>query len=75
VSSAFWQVKVDPTTGFIAGLVKLLLLDWLFDWLQERFGFGRDRSCLGCGCGLLLLLAFAALACAVLTQTDWTRLG
>ncbi len=66
---------MDPTTGFIAGLVKLLLLDWLFDWLQERFGFGRDRSCLGCGCGLLLLLAFAALACAVLTQTDWTRLG
>jgi hypothetical protein len=66
---------MDPTTGFIAGLFKLFLLDWVFDWLQERFGFGRDRSCLGCGCGVLLLLAFAALACAVLTQTDWTRLG
>ena len=66
---------MDPTTGFIAGLFKLFLLDWLFDWLQERFGFGRDRSCLGCGCGLVLLLLFAALACAVVTNTDWTRLG
>jgi predicted PurR-regulated permease PerM len=66
---------LDPTTGFIAGLVKLLLLDWLFDWLQERFGFGRERSCLGCVLGVALLLIFAAIACAIITNTDWTRLG
>ena len=61
--------------GFIGGLLQLLLLDWLFDWLQERFGFGRRRSCAGCAVGVVLLLVLAALACAVLTSTDWTRLA
>lgn len=61
--------------GLIGGLLQLLLLDWLFDWLQERFGFGRRRSCAGCAAGVVLLLLFAALACAVLTRTDWTRLA
>ena len=66
---------MEPTTGLIAGLLKLLLLDWVFDWLQDRLGFGRGRTCAGYGCGVILLLLFAALACAVLTTTDWTRLG
>jgi predicted PurR-regulated permease PerM len=66
---------VDFASGLIAGLIQLFLLDWLFDWLQERFGFGRERSCAGCGCGVLLLLLFAAIACYIITATDWTRLG
>ena len=57
--------------GCLSGLLKLFLLDWLFDGLQRRFGFGRGLSCSGCGCGLILLLIFIALACSVLTGTDW----
>ena len=66
---------MNHRSGCLAGIVKLLLLDWLFDGLQRRFGFGRGLSCGGCGCGVILLLIFAALACSVLTGTDWTRLG
>ena len=42
--------------GCLSGLMKLAFLNWLFDWLQDRFGFGRGLSCTGIGCGLLLLL-------------------
>lgn len=58
--------------GCLAGLLQLFLLDKLFDWLQERFGFGR--GCSGVGCGLILLVIFIALACGTLSNTDWTRL-
>ena len=61
--------------GCLSGLLKLFLLDALFDWLQKRFGFGRGLSCSGCGCGLILLIIFIALACLTLTSTDWLRLG
>lgn len=60
--------------GCLAGLLKLFLLDKLFDWLQARFGFGRGFSCTGIGCGLILLIVFIALACGTMTNTDWTRL-
>jgi hypothetical protein len=66
---------IEAASGLIGGLLTLLALDWVFDWLQERFGFGRGRTCAGCGCGLLLLLLFAAIACVVVTRTDWTRLA
>ncbi len=61
--------------GCLSGLFKLFLLDWIFDWLQGKFGFGRGCSCSGCGCGLILLLIFLALALSVITGTDWTHLG
>lgn len=60
--------------GCFSGLLKLILLDWLFDWLQKSFGFGRGCSCTGIGCGCILLLAFLALVCAILTGTDWGSL-
>lgn len=60
--------------GCLAGLLKIFLLNWLFDWLQNKFGFGRGVSCTGCGCGLLLLLILIASICYVLTSTDWTTL-
>jgi hypothetical protein len=60
--------------GCLEGLLKLFLLNRLFDWLQGRYGFGRGASCTGCGCGLILLLIFLALTCSVITGTDWTRL-
>ena len=61
--------------GCLSGLFKLAFLNWLFDWLQDRFGFGRGLSCTGIGCGLILLVIFVLLACGVITGTDWLRVG
>lgn len=65
---------MDERPGCLGGLLRLALLGWLFDWLQDTFGFGRGLSCTGCGCGLILLVIFIALACSTFTNTDWTRL-
>ena len=63
---------MNDRPGCLSGLLKLLLLGWLFDWLQDRFGFGR--GCSGCGCGVILFLLFAALACSIFSGTDWFHL-
>jgi hypothetical protein len=60
--------------GCLAGFLKLAFLNVVFDWLQERFGFGRGFSCTGMGCGVILLILFLILACSVVTGTDWFRL-
>lgn len=63
---------MDRRPGCLVGLFKLFLLDALFDWLQNRFGFGR--GCSGIGCGIILLIIFILLACGVLGSTDWFHL-
>ena len=60
--------------GCLGGLLELLLLGWLFDWLQDTFGFGRGISCSGCGCGLILLIIFMAIACNIIFGTNWLKL-
>lgn len=57
--------------GCLSGLLQLLLLDRLFNFLQRRLGFGR--GCCGFGCGGVLLILFVAMACSILSGTDWTR--
>ncbi len=59
--------------GCLSGLLKLALLTWVFDELQDTFGFGQ--GCSGCGCGVILLIIFLALACSVCTGTNWLNLG
>ncbi len=61
--------------GCLSGLLKLFLFDALFDWLQDRFGFGRGPSCMGCGCGFILLIVFIALSCSVITGTNWFNIS
>jgi hypothetical protein len=61
--------------GCLSGLLELAFLNWIFDWLQDRFGFGRGVSCTGCGCGLILLIVFVIIAISIVTGTDWTHLG
>jgi hypothetical protein len=56
--------------GCLEGLLKLLLLTAVFDWLEDNVGFGRG-GCSGCGCGVILLLIFLALACRIIFNTDW----
>ncbi len=66
---------MNERPGCLSGLLKLFLLDALFDWLQNRFGFGRGLSCGGCGCGFILLIVFLVFACSILTNTNWGHLG
>ena len=61
--------------GCLSGILKLAFLDFIFDFMQKRFGFGRGVSCTGCGCGLILLIIFLALAFSIVTGTDWTHFG
>lgn len=59
--------------GCLEGFFKLFLLTAAFDWLEERFGFGRGCSCTGFGCGMIILIVFLILACSTITGTDWTH--
>jgi hypothetical protein len=62
---------MDGRPGCLAGFLKLFMLSWLFDWLQDTFGFGRGCSCSGCGCGVILLVLFIVFACSIMTGTNW----
>lgn len=66
---------MNDRRGCLGGLLELFLLTSLFDWLQDRFGFGRGCSCTGIGCGLVLLLIFMCALCSTVANTDWLRLG
>ncbi len=66
---------MERRQGCLTGLFKLFMLDVLFDWLQDRFGFGRGVSCSGCGCGMILLIIFIVLSCQVILDTNWFQLG
>lgn len=65
---------MDNRPGCLSGLLKLFLLDRLFNWLQSRIGFGSG-SCFGCGCGMILFIVFILLALSIITGTDWFRIG
>jgi len=66
---------MEDRPGCLSGFLKLALLGWLFDWLQDNFGFGRGASCTGCGCGMILLVLFIFFACSIITNTNWFELG
>ena len=60
--------------GCLTGLLEMAFLSFIFDWLQDNFGFGKGVSCTGCGCGLILLILFLAIACSILFSTNWLHL-
>jgi hypothetical protein len=59
--------------GCLAGLLKLFLLQKVYDWLQANFGFGR--GCLGAGCGIIFFILFVAFGCSIIFGTNWFRIG
>ena len=61
--------------GCLSGLLKLFLVDTIFDFLQDRFCFGRGISCGGCGCGLILMIISTAILCSIIFNTNWTNFG
>jgi len=64
----------DNRPGCLGGLLRLAVLKWLFGFLQDRFGYGKeDKSCSSIGCGTLLLILFILMVCYVLFNTDWTH--
>lgn len=65
---------MEERPGCLVGLLKLAFLQAIFDWLQERFGFGRGLSCTGIGCGTVLLIVFLILVCSTCGSTDWLKL-
>ncbi|HOC22080.1 MAG: hypothetical protein GYA30_07405 [Chloroflexi bacterium] len=65
---------MEERPGCLGGLLRLAFLNAIFDWLQERFGFGRGLSCSGIGCGVILMILFVILVCSTCTSTDWTSL-
>jgi len=65
---------MERRQGCLVGMFKLAILDAVFDWLQDRFGFGRGASCTGMGCGVILLILFIILACGIVTGTNWLQL-
>ena len=65
---------MDDRRGCLGGLFRLAIIAALFNWLQDRFGFGRGASCTGIGCGMILLLIFLLLVCGTCTGTDWFSL-
>lgn len=64
---------MNERPGCLSGFLKLAMLGWLFDWLQDKFGFGKGCSCSGLGCGVILLVIFIVLSCGVITGTDWLQ--
>lgn len=66
---------MNDRPGCLSGLLKLTFLNFIFDFLQERFGFGRGVSCSGCGCGVILLVLLIIFSCSVITGTNWFEFG
>ncbi len=65
---------MDDRPGCLGGLLRLLLLTWVYNFLQERLGFGQGCSCTGVGCGTLLLILFLIFLCRILFGTHWLHL-
>lgn len=63
---------MDRRPGCLAGLFQLTLLNWVFDFLQHRFGFGRGPA--GCGCGVILVILAILMTCSICGGTNWFRL-
>jgi len=60
--------------GCLASLLELFLLDKLFNWLERRFGLGRDCSCSGSVAAAIILVVAILLACSIITKANWVRL-
>jgi hypothetical protein len=66
------EIKMNERPGCLSGLLKLFLLDKVFDWLQGKFGYQRG-GCVGCGCGTILMIIFLGLFFSIIFGTDWLQ--
>lgn len=63
-----------PGPGCLTGLIKLFLLDKIYNWLQRTIGF-KHGGCIGCGCGTILFILFIIILISILTGTNWFEIG
>lgn len=61
---------MNDRPGCLSGLLKLFLIDTIFDFAQRKFGFGRGGCC-GCGCGVILLIFSCIATISVIFSTNW----
>lgn len=64
---------MERRPGCLVGLFQLFLVNRVYGWLQENFGFGSG-SCTGVGCGVILLIVLLMVSCSICAGTDWFRL-
>ena len=64
---------MDDRPGCLSGIFKFFLLGWLYDSLQDTFGYGRG-GCIGCGCGTILLILMIIAVLSIIFNTDWLSL-
>lgn len=64
---------MERRPGCLVGLLELFLVNRVYGWLQEHFGFGSG-SCAGVGCGVILLILLLMVSCSICAGTDWFRL-
>jgi hypothetical protein len=65
---------MDDRPGCLGGLLRLAIIAAVFDWLQDRFGFGQRTSCCSLTCGTILLFVMIILVCGTCAGTDWLSL-
>ena len=63
----------DRRQGIIEALVEMFLLKGAFDWLEQRFGFGKGCSCTGLIFGIIILCIALFLFCNIVTGTNLTK--
>jgi hypothetical protein len=61
--------------GCLSGLLKLGILNVIYNFFQRRVGYGRRGSCAGLGCGTILFVLFIIIACYILFTTNWFQFG
>lgn len=63
-------MQIEERPGCLGGILRLVALGWIFDWLQDNVGFGRG-GCSGVGCGVILVVLLLVFACSILFGTNW----
>ena len=67
-------MQIEERPGCLSGILKLVALGWVFDWLQDNVGFGRG-GCSGVGCGVILAVLLLIFACSIFFGTNWFQVG
>ena len=61
-------------SGCLSGFLQLFLLDKVYKWMQEKFGY-KQGGCMGCGCGFILMVIFIMLVLSIVFRIDWFKLS
>ncbi len=63
----------DDKQRCLSGLLQLFLVKKIYDWGQQKFGYGN--GIFGCGCGCLLVILFVGFVLSILFNTNFLKVG